>query len=99
MVYQFFFPSRCKEWIKNSGNEDFLKLVSFNVSKKFYLCSAHFDDAQYYNSSRKKIRPTAVPTVFEHPALTDEPVENLFQFTHENFVHGKAKYINNINTF
>lgn len=68
---------RCKLWVKYSGNEDLLKFPSTDLHLKKYLCGAHFSSQQFYNASRKRLLPNAVPDV-SHNIMLDDNQMDLF---------------------
>lgn len=70
-----------------------LKMSCFNPFKKFFLCSKHFDNEQYFNSGRKRLRPNiAIPSIFDHVPLEDIQVADLFSSIHPDLIYGKDIY-------
>lgn len=61
------FIFRCKQWIKNSGREDLINEPINRLSKKYFLCSDHFQDDCFTNPKYKtkfKNNCEPVPTIF-----------------------------------
>lgn len=60
------FDFRLKIWIKNCGNEEIALKPAYLLHGNYYLCLDHFVDSNFTNSERKKLRKSAIPTVFNH---------------------------------
>ncbi|KAK3920622.1 52 kDa repressor of the inhibitor of the protein kinase [Frankliniella fusca] len=63
---------RCKTWVQNCGNLSLIQIETEKLHGKYFLCSEHYDDNQFYNSDRKTLLPNAIPTLFECVPLNDE---------------------------
>lgn len=63
---------RCKLWIQRSGNTKLLEHFSTKLHSRCGLCSDHFDDSQYYNSSKKRLLPRAVPKLNPDCCIPEE---------------------------
>ncbi|KAE8752966.1 hypothetical protein FOCC_FOCC000312, partial [Frankliniella occidentalis] len=65
--------ARQKLWGQASGNVDLLGLTRLQIHQNFQLCPRHFEPHMFWDKFRTKLRPGfAVPTIFDHPPLTDE---------------------------
>ncbi|XP_032394207.1 THAP domain-containing protein 5 isoform X2 [Etheostoma spectabile] len=56
-------PDRLKQWLKNMGRK------KWTPSALSHLCSTHFEDDQFLSDRNvnKRLKTTAVPTIFIHP--------------------------------
>lgn len=56
-------PERLKQWIKA------VKLESFNPTQNTVICSSHFREDDYLESSMRKtiLKSNAVPSIFNFP--------------------------------
>ncbi|XP_015118082.1 uncharacterized protein LOC107041826 [Diachasma alloeum] len=69
---------RCKKWVQAVGVED---LTSLSIEKHNgirYVCGCHFTPDQFCHPFRKKLKMTAVPSLFDPRVipLADELLEN-----------------------
>lgn len=60
---------------KNCGNSSLLEVPTSSLHSKYFLCSDHFNDDQYYNDQRVKLLPNAVPTEFLNDCLSESDME------------------------
>lgn len=67
-----FFINRCKEWVKNAGNETLLNVPSSHLHSKYFLCADHFTTDQFFNADRTALLQTAIPTIFQHNQPLDD---------------------------
>ena len=56
--------NRCKQWVENIGNPILYDKDINTLNGKYFVCSNHFKVEQFYDSFRKTLLPTAVPTIF-----------------------------------
>lgn len=66
VFYKFFF-FRSRKWIISSDREDLLDEPLDKLSKKYFLCSAHFEEKWFLNPKFKtkfKKNVEAIPTIF-----------------------------------
>jgi hypothetical protein len=57
-----------------------------------FLCAAHFSDQQFYNKTRKRLIPYAVPDVHMDNMLSDEAM-GCFPVLGMNDIHEGKSYI------
>lgn len=57
-------PLLCNEWIKNvkNPNTQFMCSTKLHVSRR--LCSDHFEECMFIDSTKRRLKKTAVPTIF-----------------------------------
>ncbi|XP_015123507.1 uncharacterized protein LOC107045685 [Diachasma alloeum] len=69
---------RCKEWVRTIGVKDLLHLSVEKLNAIRYVCGCHFTVDQFMTPSKKKLKDTAVPSVFDPRviALDDGLLEN-----------------------
>lgn len=65
------FIGRCKVWVQNCGNSSLLDVETRQLHSKYFVCSEHFKDDQFYSSDRKTLLPNATPTEFLCTPLSD----------------------------
>lgn len=71
----FKFPrdlDRCAAWVKNSGNEKLLLTPARKLCVRSYLCVDHFEDDQFFDKFRRRLKRNAIPTIFPAKPLCDE---------------------------
>lgn len=58
---------RCEVWIDNCGlSYAYLKEIDPSILNKNYrLCSMHFEHNMFRNEQQNRLKPDAVPTLFE----------------------------------
>lgn len=66
------FVLRCKIWVQNCGNSKLLDKPSSNLHRQNWLSSLHFDVGQFTSKMKIKLKPGAVPTIFEGSPLPKE---------------------------
>ncbi|XP_034255201.1 uncharacterized protein LOC117653547 isoform X2 [Thrips palmi] len=64
--------SRCRQWVQNTGNDKLLEIPSYDLYKRHWLCSDHFEEQQFHNKMKKRLKPDAIPTIFNSLPLTTE---------------------------
>ncbi|XP_068084279.1 zinc finger and BTB domain-containing protein 14 [Anabrus simplex] len=66
----FSFPKdeqRAREWALHSRREDLLKKNATYLNKNCTICSVHFEKMMFLNFLRNRLKPDAVPTLFNIP--------------------------------
>lgn len=81
------FICRCKVWVKRCGEKHLLEIPTSKLLRKYYICGAHFDDDQYYNTKRVKLRGTAVASKCLGPELTDEEMKKYPVYTVQDLLY------------
>lgn len=72
----FFFYSRCRLWVKATGNEDLAYLPLYKLNENKFICGDHFP-RNMYNEKGSRLKKFAVPTLnLLNPPLTDEIFAN-----------------------
>lgn len=58
--------------MKNSGNQKLLDTPSRRLCVRRYLCVNHFEENQFFDKFRRRLRRNAIPTIFSSTPLSDE---------------------------
>ena len=65
-IFQYFTVlCRCKRWITNTRRADLDKKTPDDLHKSYFLCGKHFEDTEFMNALRNRLKCNAIPTVFE----------------------------------
>lgn len=86
----FKFPrdiDRCKEWVKNSGNEKLLLVPSKRLNVRKFLCEHHFEESQFFDKFRRRLKRSAIPSIFSCTPLPDEAMSQ-FPVLDDSELHG-----------
>lgn len=76
---------RCTVWLDNCGLSHLKTIDASVLNKKYRLCSMHFENSMFKNEQNNRLKPDAIPTLFEH---TPE------QHTVENYVDANCEIVN-----
>jgi len=55
--------SRCRIWLKATGNRNLLNLDLSNIHEQAFICSIHFDNNQFKDEKRNELLAIAVPSI------------------------------------
>ncbi|KAK3917404.1 ATP-dependent DNA helicase RRM3 [Frankliniella fusca] len=86
--------TRCKEWIKNSGNSELLAASRDCLSRKF-VCGSHFANDSYVNRKIGRLKRDAVPTENLCDVFVDTQIANC-QLSQESCTSNEGIVENNI---
>ncbi|XP_043284076.1 uncharacterized protein [Venturia canescens] len=66
-IYAKFPPDveRCRLWLRIAGVEDLVYLPEDKLNNIRHICGCHFTNDQFINSSRKRLKRTAIPTLVD----------------------------------
>lgn len=59
--------SSAKKWTVNSRRADLLKKDAKYLNKNCRICSVHFEEVMFANFLKNRLKPDAVPTLFNIP--------------------------------
>ncbi|KAK3926425.1 Peroxynitrite isomerase THAP4, partial [Frankliniella fusca] len=62
---------RCLKWVQNIGVLHLLDVDSSSLYGEYFVCADHFSDDQFYNYQKRKLLPSAVPTIFNETKISD----------------------------
>ncbi|KAK4886413.1 hypothetical protein RN001_002684 [Aquatica leii] len=69
--FSFFrFPkdhNRAKEWVISCRREDLINKTSSYLYANCKICSVHFEEQMFLNFLKNRLKPGAVPTLFDIP--------------------------------
>ncbi|XP_050519805.1 uncharacterized protein LOC126893537 [Daktulosphaira vitifoliae] len=65
-------PSRCEVWIDKCGLSHLKGIDAAVLNKNYRLCSLHFENCMFRNEKQNRLRPDAIPTLFEDALLNKE---------------------------
>lgn len=60
-----YFSNRSKKWAINTRRTDLIRKDAGYLYRNIRICSAHFEDEMFTTASKKCLKTTAVPTLFE----------------------------------
>jgi hypothetical protein len=64
LVFFLVFACRCKRWVINIRRADLDNKSAEDLHKNYFLCAYHFEDSQFLNGFRNRLKWNAVPTLF-----------------------------------
>lgn len=59
---------RCKIWLKKCNCKSLISIDPVTLNRKYRVCSLHFEDKMFSNYQKNRLKPDAIPTIFQHLA-------------------------------